>query len=77
MDNLTTAIEQTEFMQMDTVYGGASPGQRYYTHGISVNLDAVQQEVIYQSFPGAEPMPAGMRTLITVLNNLVKEKAGK
>ncbi|MFZ5792694.1 MAG: hypothetical protein ACOY3L_18540 [Pseudomonadota bacterium] len=54
---LRVAIEESGFMALDAVYGGAKPDQRFYPMILSVALEGPQRDVIYQSFPEAVPMP--------------------
>ncbi len=57
MDDLIDLIEQTGFLELEDVYGGAEPGQRHYSHRLYVRLGQREKEVVYQDFPDASPMP--------------------
>lgn len=74
INDLIDLIRQTSFMKLDNTYGGVSQGQRYYTYNLTVHLAEEKKEVIYQSFPGADPMPEAFKRLIDKLHELVKEK---
>jgi hypothetical protein len=74
INDLITLVLQTKFMELANSYGNAPPGQRYYPYSLKVKLGEVEKEVIYQSFPDAQPMPEAMEKLIDRLHELVKEK---
>lgn len=74
INGLITLIRQTKFMEQTDSYGGASSEQRAYPHHLKVKLGEVEKEVVYQSFPAAQPMPEAMKKLIDRLHALVNEK---
>ncbi len=74
INDLIDLIRQTGFMKLDNTYGGASPGQRFYSYNLTVQIGGEKKEVIYQSFPGADPMPEAFKGLIDKLYELVKGK---
>jgi len=71
---LVDLVMQTDFMGLKGVYGGATSHQRYYPHVLVVRLGGKEKRVVYQSFPGALPMPEAFRRVRDELFNLVDRK---
>jgi len=74
INDLIKFILQIKFIELANSYGNAPPEQRYYPYILKVKLKDIEKEVIYQSFPTAQPMPEAMEKLIEVLHELVKVK---
>jgi len=55
--DLLNPIQQSKFMELENVYGGAKEHQRYYAQTLTVELGGTVKEVTYQSFPDAAPPP--------------------
>jgi hypothetical protein len=72
--DLTDFIDQAGFLGLEDTYGGAQPGQRYYPHRLSVVMGATGREVVYQSYPGAPPMPDAFKAVMDRLYELVDAK---
>lgn len=76
LQTLRSLIKKTEFLMLDSVYGGAKDGQRHYTETVKVSLGFVAKEVKYQSFPEAAPRPAAFEKVKAQLLQLAKKKFG-
>jgi len=71
INELIGLLNKTNFMEMDNIYGGASELQRFYPYTITAKIDGVENEVVYQSFPGATPMPEGFKKIKDKMFELV------
>lgn len=74
VNDLTSLINETDFMNLKNTYGGASQYQRYYPHTLFVKIGEKQKEVVYQSFPGASPMPKAFKKVKDKLFELIDKK---
>jgi len=72
IDELINLINTTHFLELNTTYGGAKEGQRYYAEVISVKINGQEKTVTYQSFPEASPPPEAFTTLRKTIEGLVK-----
>ena len=71
LDELQQLIRSSGFMSLDDSYGKAGETQRYYGYTLSVELGGQKKAVLYQSFPGAEPMPEAFARLEDKLMEIV------
>jgi len=74
INDLISLINETDFMNLKSTYGRASQYQRYYPYKLFVKIGEKQKEVVYQSFPGASPMPEAFRKVKDKLFKLIDEK---
>ena len=71
VETLRTTLRSSGFMALNKTIGGATEGQRYYASTIAVRDNGTEKTVVYQSFPGASPEPAGF---VMVRDALVSQK---
>ena len=74
INGMIKLIEQTNFINLESSYGGAGPLQRYYSYKIFVKLGEKEKDVVYQSFPGASPEPEAFKEIKEKLLELVSDK---
>ena len=74
LSDFVNLINQSQFLLLEKTYGGAKAGQRFYSQTLKVKLGEVQKEVLYQSFPDAEPKPEAFKKVSGWLTSLVKRR---
>jgi hypothetical protein len=74
LDELEQIIEQSNFFSLDSIYGGASDGQRYYPYHLYVACENKSKNVMYQSFPGASNMPVAFSAIQEKLYKMINNK---
>lgn len=74
INDLIHLIDQTNFMSLESTYGGAEQYQRYYPYSLFVKIGEKEKEVIYQSFPDASPMPKAFEVIKDKLLELMNKK---
>lgn len=74
IDSLKQTIEDIQFFQMESTYGGASAEQRFYPETLYVKYGGDRKEVIYQNFPEAAPKPEGFERLFTELYMIIIDR---
>ncbi len=72
LTDFTNLINRSGFLLLEKTYGGAKPGQRFYSELLTVKLGDVQHAVVYQSFPDAAPRPTAFKQVSDWLARLVK-----
>jgi hypothetical protein len=76
-EELIQLVEKSGFLQLNGNYGGAGNSQRFYPYNLSVKLNGRESNVVYHSFPGAQPMPEAFKTIQSRIISLAKSKAIK
>lgn len=56
-DAIHSFIQEINFVSLEDTYGGAGPETEFYPQEIYAKIGSVEKTVIYQTFPGNEPMP--------------------
>lgn len=75
VQSLLSLVQQSNFMSLADTYGNAPEGQRYYPETLLVKSGAdSEKRVVYQSFPNAEPAPAGFTVMRDKLFEIIRSK---
>jgi hypothetical protein len=74
---IRTTLRTSGFFMLNGTCGGAGENQRYYPVAITAADNGVEQTVVYQSFPGADPEPAAFARVRDGVVELKNRKAGE
>lgn len=71
---LQSLVNETGFMELDTILGRVAENRRYYSYTLTIKIDGKEKEVEYRSFPGAEAMPEAFEGVRARLFELLKKE---
>jgi hypothetical protein len=74
---IRTTLRTSGFFTLNGTCGGAGENQRYYPVVITAADNGVEQTVVYQSFPGADPEPAAFVQVRDAVIDLKQKKTGQ
>lgn len=74
VQDLRNLIQESKFMNLESLYGGAPAQRRYYATLLRVELAGTAKEVTYQSFPDAAPPPEAFESVRKRLVELTRSK---
>lgn len=78
IQSVSSLIEQSNFMNLESVYGDKER-LRYYPYQIKVKLGETEKEVTYRSTPEAPPMPEAFKqvreTLLGIFKQVVQDSS--
>jgi hypothetical protein len=73
---IRTTLRTSGFFSLNATWGGAGENQRYYPVVLTAADNGVEQTVVYQSFPGADPEPAAFVQVRDAVLDLKQKKTG-
>ena len=74
IQKLVDLLDEVKVFEMDSTYGGAGEGQRFYPYTLEVKEGEKEKRIVYQSFPGEGEMPEGFEKILSELKGLLKEQ---